>query len=75
MARHRTERARSTHPEQPSDTRLSRARTAGTVKHSIGPAIRREAWTGSGPAPDPEWDDVTLASWESFPASDAPGWR
>ena len=28
-----------------------------------------------GPPPDIAADEVTLASWESLPASDAPGWR
>src|SRR5689334_16145820 len=41
-----------------------------------GPAARvpaRAIRTAPGPGQDPNWDRVAQASWESFPASDAPG--
>ena len=46
----------------------------GLEGHPAGPAGVRVAPIEPDPVPDPTWDKVTQASWESFPASDAPGW-
>jgi hypothetical protein len=52
-----------------------RGRPAAGGGRSSGRAAGRAAGAGADPQPDPTWDRVTQASWESLPASDAPGWR
>lgn len=42
---------------------------------AIEAAERAQSPDEVGPAPDVATDEVAEASWESFPASDAPGWR
>lgn len=61
---------------------LRQARGAGYIEdHDVRQAIAElraesEATPAeSAPAPDVAADEVAEASWESFPASDAPGWR
>lgn len=49
---------------------------AGATGADAAPSIQgTDRQIGSRPAADVAADPVTLASWESFPASDAPGWR
>jgi hypothetical protein len=38
-------------------------------------SVEAEQTPPDNPPPDPREDPVAYASWESFPASDAPGWR
>jgi hypothetical protein len=57
---------------------VSDARGRGRPARHGRPANRaagRAAAARADPRPDPTWDRVTQASWESLPASDAPGWR
>jgi hypothetical protein len=48
---------------------------AGVEERQACQTDRTVAAMQPGSTPDPTWDRVTHASWESFPASDAPGWR
>jgi hypothetical protein len=52
-----------------------RGRPAAGGRRASDRAAGRAAAARADPRPDPTWDRVTQASWESLPASDAPGWR
>jgi hypothetical protein len=72
--------ARATHGSAPAGRarpfqRPGRRPVKGTGSTRWDSTARQGRSVPDDPVPDPAWDRVTLASWESIPASDAPGWR
>jgi hypothetical protein len=64
--------------EKSAGRRSPRRRGRAIPGVDLTQARQPAAGVGAGPTdpvPDPDWDRVTLASWASFPASEAPGWR
>lgn len=56
-----------------TDPMIHREQSA-TAHAATDPPPLRQHTTGAGPLRNADWDRVDETSWESFPASDPPGW-